>query len=278
MRTGCRKPCSPVALFYFVGVSMPKIVYFAGRVAHHGGYRGKLLGDNLVMSMGHDVYEIHGGKVVYGGPFAISCDHGCFHKERGGAHGLLPVKGSECYGTMDYSEKPHDGSSCGLSKEEAVERCLDQIYSCDAVHAYIDTISCYGTLVELGYANAFGKPIYIFYDEKQGKSLTKHLWFAFHLQHVVHCGPGNETSFHSALIEPQKSYRERYHEYLKSDQWKELRLAKLIDSGDRCQLCNSPKQPLNVHHRTYDRVFNELPEDLIVLCGDCHSKFHDKLV
>ena len=74
---------------------------------------------------------------------------------------------------------------------------------------------------------------------------------------------------------PQKTHKEKYHEYLRSEKWKVLRLQKIQESGGRCQLCNKGA-PLHVHHRTYDNVFNEKLSDLIVLCKICHGMFHEK--
>ena len=249
-----------------------KVVYFAGKVSKNGGYRGKLLNDPLVMSMGHKKYEVSGGSVVYGGPFALMCDHGCRHMD--GMHGLLrPIHCWDVGRAEDLLECEH-GYVEGLRKDDAVNRCLEQIQSCDAVHVYLDTISCYGTLSEIGYANAFAKPIYI-YLKQNAQNWDKHFWFVLNMPSVKHCGYGDETSIHPDLVSSPKSYKERYHEYLQSNDWKQLRQLKLFEAKGRCQLCNSPKKPLNVHHRTYDRVFNELPEDLIVLCEQCHKKFHD---
>lgn len=68
----------------------------------------------------------------------------------------------------------------------------------------------------------------------------------------------------------------RYKDYLSSPEWQERRKIKLAEAGYRCQLCNSPKR-LQVHHRTYERRGNEAMRDLIVLCADCHGRFHDKI-
>lgn len=65
-----------------------------------------------------------------------------------------------------------------------------------------------------------------------------------------------------------------YAEYLLSDVWQGKRTAALERAGNRCQLCNGTKI-LNVHHRTYERIGAEAPEDLTVLCRSCHAKFHD---
>lgn len=66
-----------------------------------------------------------------------------------------------------------------------------------------------------------------------------------------------------------------YKKYLLSPQWKEKRAVALNRAGNRCQLCNS-KNKLEVHHRTYERIGVEIPEDLTVLCHECHSYFSAK--
>ena len=68
-----------------------------------------------------------------------------------------------------------------------------------------------------------------------------------------------------------------YKEYLETDHWKETRSKALKKANYKCELCNGSKDKLNVHHKTYERKGNELPEDLIVLCENCHGKFHDKI-
>ena len=45
-------------------------------------------------------------------------------------------------------------------------------------------------------------------------------------------------------------------------------------AGFKCQLCGR-KGDLNVHHNTYNSRGNENLKDLIVLCKDCHTKFHN---
>ncbi len=69
-----------------------------------------------------------------------------------------------------------------------------------------------------------------------------------------------------------------YAEFLITPYWKVVRQRKLHLSGYRCELC-SAKNGLNVHHKTYDNhgVEHDHMEDLIVLCLECHAKFHDKV-
>ncbi len=66
-----------------------------------------------------------------------------------------------------------------------------------------------------------------------------------------------------------------YKEYLQTPYWKRRREDKLRAAGHRCQLCNRGSVPLNVHHRTYERLGEELDEDLTVLCRECHHTFHE---
>lgn len=67
-----------------------------------------------------------------------------------------------------------------------------------------------------------------------------------------------------------------YEEYLESADWKQKAKDAKERAGNRCQLCNASEAEcmLHVHHRTYERVGNEDPMDLIVLCELCHARAH----
>jgi hypothetical protein len=69
-----------------------------------------------------------------------------------------------------------------------------------------------------------------------------------------------------------------YREYIASDMWKQRALEAKERVSWKCQLCNKPGENgnLHTHHRTYENLGNERPEDITVLCADCHAKFHDK--
>jgi hypothetical protein len=66
-----------------------------------------------------------------------------------------------------------------------------------------------------------------------------------------------------------------YDEYLQTPEWRRTRDAALRRADFRCQLpgCGS-KANLQVHHREYARLGEEVPEDLTVLCGACHNQWH----
>lgn len=67
-----------------------------------------------------------------------------------------------------------------------------------------------------------------------------------------------------------------YSEYLKTEHWNNIKATKKHEAGYRCQLCSNDNK-LHVHHNNYNNLFMEEMNDLIVLCKDCHSKFHDKI-
>lgn len=80
----------------------------------------------------------------------------------------------------------------------------------------------------------------------------------------------------SALIGIFAPYRFDYREYIKSDAWKRKADAAKEQAGYRCQVCNRGKEDgaqLDAHHRTYTRLGHERPEDITVLCHDCHGLY-----
>ena len=68
-----------------------------------------------------------------------------------------------------------------------------------------------------------------------------------------------------------------YEEYIVSDEWKERAQQAKARAGQRCQVCNASREDvqLDTHHRTYERLGDEDPRDLIVLCRTCHTLFHE---
>lgn len=67
---------------------------------------------------------------------------------------------------------------------------------------------------------------------------------------------------------------EKYKQYLLSDEWMNLKLDLFQKRGKKCERCNA-KYNLSVHHLNYDNIFNEEPNDLIILCDKCHKKEHN---
>lgn len=59
-------------------------------------------------------------------------------------------------------------------------------------------------------------------------------------------------------------------EYITSDGWKHIRESALKEDNYTCRTCGS-KDDLDVHHKTYERLGSEKPEDLITLCHNCYT-------
>lgn len=93
----------------------------------------------------------------------------------------------------------------------------------------------------------------------------------------------NITLWHYELYEKiEKAVQSlEYRDFLDTPYWDGVRNYKLIKAKYRCELCGG-RGKLNVHHKTYQNHGREhtksvADKDLIVLCQECHEKFHDKL-
>ena len=70
--------------------------------------------------------------------------------------------------------------------------------------------------------------------------------------------------------------KKKHHEFIKSDQWKQIRKRLFSIRGKKCEKCGNDIF-VEVHHLTYERFGgNELDLDLIILCRECHKKAHGK--
>jgi hypothetical protein len=75
---------------------------------------------------------------------------------------------------------------------------------------------------------------------------------------------------HARLVELKNM---DYELYLKTEEWQRTRLDAIERARGACEKCGSGEK-LQVHHITYERRGEELPEDLIVLCKKCHKNEH----
>jgi ribosomal protein S14 len=65
-----------------------------------------------------------------------------------------------------------------------------------------------------------------------------------------------------------------YYGYLESEMWRRKREFILKRSENKCERCGDNAK--HVHHKTYDRVGYEQPEDLMAVCLSCHGKEHSE--
>jgi len=81
-------------------------------------------------------------------------------------------------------------------------------------------------------------------------------------------------------VEPKKIKLTR-QQYMLSDEWRSLKNEIYSERGHTCELCGIEEkkleQKLHLHHMTYERLFNEDKEDLILLCESCHTNEHKKI-
>lgn len=68
-----------------------------------------------------------------------------------------------------------------------------------------------------------------------------------------------------------------YEEYLASDKWARKRKAILERDKGLCQACLK-RQATEVHHLTYERIFDEPMFDLVAICRPCHERLHKKKI
>ncbi len=65
-----------------------------------------------------------------------------------------------------------------------------------------------------------------------------------------------------------------YEEYLASPEWKLFRHNIIMARGKQCQSCLATGCRIDLHHKHYKNFKNERPEDVILLCADCHVSLH----
>ena len=74
------------------------------------------------------------------------------------------------------------------------------------------------------------------------------------------------------------SYKQRYLDYLKSEQWALKRQQKAKEKNFTCEICGKViLKGFHIHHKTYKRLGNELMSDLKFLCEECHTNLHCSL-
>jgi very-short-patch-repair endonuclease len=121
----------------------------------------------------------------YSGPYFISCSEACYGHGTGWAHG----PGTHGYdanpGTGDYIDIDDCGIECEYKrymKEQSdrkalvSKRCMEAIERSDIVFAWIDDLTAFGTIFELGYATAKHIPVYLAMDKKNRGLINQNIW------------------------------------------------------------------------------------------------------
>ena len=106
------------------------------------------------------------GNIIYGGPFFISCDHGCFHGIN--SHGVGSDRSGDNF--IDGNNVVESGVD-GMIVNDICHDCIDRS---EIIYAWIGELDCYGTIEEIGYAKGRGKTIIL--GIKEGIDLSD-IWF-----------------------------------------------------------------------------------------------------
>lgn len=61
-----------------------------------------------------------------------------------------------------------------------------------------------------------------------------------------------------------------YQRHITSKKWQRFKRRVKLSRGECCERCGAASVGLEVHHVTYERLGNELPSDVLVLCHRCH--------
>lgn len=149
------------SLFYFAG----KINKNCWRHSLVPGLRGSLcMRDNIE---DWPILRIGGRMSGYIGPYFASCDHGCAHGS--GEHGMSASSLVDCVEVPKslHHDMPDDWQN------RVQHLCLKAIDDSEKVFIWIDSLDCYGTLVEAGYAYARGKDIRVGVDVNLRGEITK---------------------------------------------------------------------------------------------------------
>ena len=73
----------------------------------------------------------------------------------------------------------------------------------------------------------------------------------------------------------RRKMKDNYLLYLKSKDWKERRKELMIEANWECCKCGEKAKQL--HHLNYHCLGEEeLNEDVVALCKDCHDEIHGK--
>jgi len=94
-----------------------------------------------------------------------------------------------------------------------------------------------------------------------------------HLRYCQECAEpvmARANGYH--FFRGRNDFPDRYHQRISSAQWKSLKRKVIEQRGNRCQRCGQESVSLALHHLHYRSLGNEQPEDVELLCLECHTK------
>jgi hypothetical protein len=98
-------------------------------------------------------------------------------------------------------------------------------------------------------------------------------WTNRHLRYCQQCaGPVIERANRYHSLNGRNDFSDRYQECISSPRWKLLRRKIIWLRGKRCEHCGQDCVPLALHHKHYHSLGSEQPEDVELLCRECHAR------
>lgn len=146
-------------------------VYLAGKIGKND-WRHDIFRDlRNVEPYKYDGYkpvtELTNGHFAYTGPFFLSDDHGSYHGESKHGRGVGMLE------NPIYPDNKPDSS------KTVVRKCFEWIDKSDILFVWLNAEDAYGTIVEMGYAKAKNKVIFLVIDKHlMHASFMKDIWFA----------------------------------------------------------------------------------------------------
>lgn len=73
--------------------------------------------------------------------------------------------------------------------------------------------------------------------------------------------------------------KQDYVKYLRTPHWRRMRTLAFYRYGKKCRRCGNygtNRNPIQVHHRSYDHLGDERIEELEVICKNCHTFHHQE--
>lgn len=123
-----------------------------------------------------------------------------------------------------------------------------------------------------------------FWDERKWRtqkgSLVKTLAAAVNVCNSLYV---TKTRSEKGVLNYNKGKRSRYKIYekykiqLSRPEWLAFREFIFVVKGKKCELCGSLKD-IQIHHKRYINgrlAWEYIPDDVVVLCGNCHKRIHD---
>ena len=117
-----------------------------------------------------------------------------------------------------------------------------------------------------------------FFSDKSFTNDHHHLMTKMIVADIIHADDrnnGDSCKVYSII------YGYQYKQYLRTKVWKDIVDARKEKVNYTCENCgikvkNYVMPMLEGHHKNYNNVYNELLEDIAVLCRDCHQHRHYK--